>query len=39
MADMPASLGHPWPPRHLGSCPAKMQDAFFGAPPVTFRDL
>jgi len=23
MAGMPASLGHPWPPRHLGSCPAK----------------
>jgi len=31
MAGMPASLGHPWPSRHLGSCPAempKMQEQF-----------
>jgi hypothetical protein len=37
MADMPASLGHPWPPRHLGSCPAKMQDAFFGPARIVWR--
>jgi len=22
-----ASLGHPWPPKHLGSCPAKAPKA------------
>src|SRR5258706_7995430 len=30
---MAASLGHPWPPRHLGSCPTKMpkmQEQIFG---------